>query len=274
MRVSVMSDLHLEFAPLSLPGGDVLILAGDACEARSLRKDHRAPKPEGWLQGDPKMFRFQRFFEVECAKYDRVFYVMGNHEHYHGRYDSTQSELSALLPPHVTLLEKSSAAHGDVVFLGATLWTDMNKGDPLTVYSIRHSMNDFKYITNHYKMSGTYGKLRPERTVAEHRKTLEFFKSELLQHSQSKVVVITHHAPSGLSVSDQFRHDHIMNAAYKSDLEEFILDHPQIKTWVHGHMHNFSDYTIGPTRVLANPRGYSGHESRAAHFDAGFAFDI
>ena len=26
--------------------------------------------------------------------------------------------------------------------------------------------------------------------------------------------------------------------------------------WVHGHVHDAFDYTIGRTRVLANPRGY------------------
>ena len=30
--------------------------------------------------------------------------------------------------------------------------------------------------------------------------------------------------------------------------------------WVHGHTHDSADYTIGATRVLCNPRGYSGVE--------------
>ena len=43
MRVSVMSDLHLDFADLTLPGGDVLILSGDLCEAKSIKKDMYNP---------------------------------------------------------------------------------------------------------------------------------------------------------------------------------------------------------------------------------------
>ena len=36
MRVNLISDLHLEFSTdLSLPGGDVLIVAGDMCEFKT-----------------------------------------------------------------------------------------------------------------------------------------------------------------------------------------------------------------------------------------------
>jgi hypothetical protein len=51
-----------------------------------------------------------------------------------------------------------------------------------------------------------------------------------------------------------------MNGGYCSNLEEFILDHPQIRLWTHGHMHDPSDYMIGETRVVCNPRGYVGYE--------------
>ena len=36
MKIELASDLHLEFGPLELPGGEVLILAGDICEYRTL----------------------------------------------------------------------------------------------------------------------------------------------------------------------------------------------------------------------------------------------
>jgi len=52
-----------------------------------------------------------------------------------------------------------------------------------------------------------------------------------------------------------------MNGAYHSDLSEFILDHPQIKLWTHGHTHHPFDYMIGGTRIVCNPRGYDGYEA-------------
>jgi len=55
----------------------------------------------------------------------------------------------------------------------------------------------------------------------------------------------------------------LMNGAYSSSLDEFILDHPQIKLWTHGHTHEDFDYMIGTTRVFCNPRGYINYESKA-----------
>jgi Icc-related predicted phosphoesterase len=274
MRVNVISDLHLEFAPLQLPGGDVLILAGDVCELRSLKKDITAKKPPDWKLATGKEWRFQRFFEVECAKYSRVLYVLGNHEYYHGRFDKTLVDLRSLLPSNITIIQDEVVDLDGVVFLGSTLWTDMNKGDPLTMWTARNSVNDFKCITHHYAHANTYGKLRPEITVAAHRKSVDYMRSALAQRVQDKIVVISHHAPTELSVAPAYKSEHAMNGAYRSDLSEFILDHPQIKVWVHGHMHDVCDYTIGATRVLANPRGYNGHESRALYFDPSFYFDI
>jgi hypothetical protein len=37
-----------------------------------------------------------------------------------------------------------------------------------------------------------------------------------------------------------------MNGAYCSDLSNFILDHPQIKYWIHGHLNDAEDYMIVP----------------------------
>jgi hypothetical protein len=51
-----------------------------------------------------------------------------------------------------------------------------------------------------------------------------------------------------------------MNGGYSSDLSEFIVDRPQIAVWVHGHTHHNFDYTVGSTRIVANPRGYVGYE--------------
>lgn len=34
-----------------------------------------------------------------------------------------------------------------------------------------------------------------------------------------------------------------------------------VKLWVHGHMHNASDYVIGDTRVVCNPKGYPGEKN-------------
>ena len=68
MRVNLISDLHLEFADLVLPGGDVLILGGDICEAKNIKK--AAYDPTTNEAGNLKRTdRYIRFFEEECSKY-------------------------------------------------------------------------------------------------------------------------------------------------------------------------------------------------------------
>jgi hypothetical protein len=198
--------------------------------------------------------------------------VMGNHEHYRGRFDKTYEELKSMLPDNVVLLEKECFEYEGVLFLGATLWTDLNKGDPITAYTVKGFMNDYKAIQNYYPVKGLYHKLTPEDTVVEHRKTLEYFKFILEENRDMPVVVITHMAPSFQSVNEKFKHETTTNGAYASELSEFILDHPNIRVWVHGHMHDPVDYNIGDTRILANPRGYLPYEGE--EFIPNFYFEV
>jgi Icc-related predicted phosphoesterase len=271
MKINFVSDLHLEFGPQTLPGGDVLILAGDICEARSLSKDYHSTKPEPYTPG---AFRYYDFFETECAKYDRVFMVMGNHEHYHGRFDRTYDTLKGLLPANITLLENEIVEHNGVMIMGATMWTDCNKGDDLTLYHLKGCMNDYKVVQNYYKDRNVYHKLIPEHTCGVHRKTREWFKLMLSMHRDKPFVIVTHHAPSFMSVPDMYKGDQLMNGGYASDLSEFILDNENIKIWIHGHMHDPIDYEIGQCRVISNPKGYQGWDPNFGSFDPAKSIDV
>lgn len=275
-----MSDLHLEFADLVLPGGDVLVLSGDICEAKHFKPDMYNPDmvllPNE--RTDRRPDRYNRFLEEECRKYRHVIYVMGNHEHYGYQYHKTYPHIKSQLPDNVYLLENEYKDIDGVLFLGATLWTDMNNHDSLTLYHMKHMMNDYRQITMFNQAKSLYHRLTPEYTVEQHVKTKQYFTHTLSENRQTgankPVVVCTHHAPSRLSIHPYYANDTIMNGAYSSDLSEFILDNPEIKFWTHGHTHHTFDYTIGDCRVLCNPRGYAGHESRAQEFDATFGFDI
>jgi len=270
MIVHLVSDLHLEFGYQELPGGDVLILAGDICEYRTLKNEFHKTKV---IDRVPGAFKSYDFFYSECAKYKKVFYVMGNHEHYHHRFDKTYNDLKAILPENVTLLENEVVEYEGVVFLGATLWTDLNRGDPITAYTIKGFMNDYKVIQNFYPAQNAYYKLIPEHTVEVHRKTKQYFKTILEMNRDKPVVVITHMAPSFMSVNKKYAHETTTNGGYASELSEFILDHENIKVWVHGHMHDPVDYKIGDTRVLANPRGYIPWENGNG-FEPGLYFEV
>jgi len=282
MRINVVSDLHLEFSDLTLPGGEVLILSGDICEAKNVKAEYDVnnimnegdPSTGNWKRSD----RYTRFFHEECSKYERVFYVVGNHEHYGYKLHKTVPHLKSVLPDNIVLLEKEQFEYRDVLFIGATLWTDMNNHDQLTLYHMTHMMNDYKQITMHDEAKNVYHRLTPQKTVNEHVKTKQLFQFYLEENRRREtplpVVVLTHHSPSRLSTHPWYANDTIMNGAYSSSLDEFILDNPEIRFWTHGHTHHTFDYMIGDTRVLCNPRGYKNYEERAEEFDAAFGFDV
>jgi predicted phosphohydrolase len=254
MKIHYVSDLHLDVSGfLDLPGGDVLILGGDICEAKALRQEFHQTK---LLERTPGTFPCYDFFHYVVPKYKKVFMIMGNHEHYHGKFWKTKSELLSMIPDNVSLMENQCEVYEGVVFVAATLWTDMNKSDPLTMASMVNYMNDYKVITYHYPQYNAYHKMRPIDTVKMHFESKRYIEDKVKEHADMPVVVITHMAPTFMSVNEKYRHDPISNGAYCSDLSNLILDNTNIKVWVHGHVHDPVDYMVGDTRVLCNPRGY------------------
>lgn len=259
MKIKVVSDLHLEFSDINIPNDenvDVLILSGDILVAKDLH-DHPEPinplVPLGTRQ--EAAVRYRDFLRRCSARFPHVIYVAGNHEFYHGRFyasiDWLREECAKY--PNINYLEQDTVIIDDVVFVGGTLWTDMNKGDPLTMHHIRDMMNDFRVIKNDKK---GFIPLKPADAIERHIQTKTYIKHVLDNHKDKRCVVVGHHTPSHNSCHPRYANDQLMNGGYHSDLSEFILDHPQIVLWTHGHTHNVYDYQIGTTRIVCNPRGY------------------
>jgi predicted phosphodiesterase len=258
MKVYVTSDIHLEFGDLDLQNKDnvdVLILSGDICVAKYLNGVH------------PHDSRYRNFFKKCCERFPKVVYVLGNHEHYSYDIQKTTAHLKRELTyDNLYILDNETVDIDDYTFIGTTLWTNMNEEDSLTLYHVDDMMNDFRVIKNSARTVNAWGKpaqLTPADTVIEHKKSLDYINHVVSEHADKKYVVVGHHCPSFKSVHPKYAHDKIMNAAFASDLDDFIAYRPQIKLWTHGHTHEPFDYTIGTTRIVCNPRGYSGHEVRA-----------
>lgn len=265
MKIKVVSDLHLEFSDVFINNNencDVLILSGDIMIAEDLH-DHPHfdfnPHSHGAFadlgRKQQRVATFRDFLKRCAFQFPNVIYVAGNHEFYHGKWvkgiQYLRDECAKF--PNVHFLERDSIKIDDVTFVGGTLWTDMNKGDPLTLHAVRDMMNDFRAIKNDEK---GFTPLKPADTAIRHRETLNYIRSVIAEKHDEKFVVVGHHSPSHKSVHPQYAHETLMNGAYHSDLSEFILDHPQIKLWTHGHTHHPFDYMIGETRIVCNPRGY------------------
>ena len=291
MKIALCSDLHLEFGPISLQNtenAEVLILSGDIIVADDLRPLGDATGL--MVNGRNRSEMYHKFFQECSERFPNVIYIMGNHEYYHGDFatglDIIRERLSYL--ENVFIMERQTMVIEDVTFIAGTLWTDMNKEDPNTLYGIKGYMNDYRIIKdsrtnteteiwmfneNNEPYTGKQklpSKWSPEASVVEHKLMLDTIKATVESNVSNKYVVIGHHAPSKLSTKPKYQKDVMVNGAYSSDLSEFILDHPQIKVWTHGHTHDVFDYMIGGTRILCNPRGYDAYEDRADQFELCF----
>ena len=240
MRLHVLSDLHHEFEEIDVPDVpcDVVILAGDIATKRNGIR---------WIK--------RRFTNPEIP----VIYLCGNHEYYGEKLPKLQQLIreEAADFPHIHFLENDSVTINGIHFFGSSLWTnfDLQGGSWQVAADLAgEGMNDYRRITS--SRDGNYHKLRPVDTRRVHLESMmameNFFADPT--HTAGNTVIITHHAPSRLSLPDHRKHLAI-SAAYASSLDDFILNR-QPQLWIHGHIHHSNDYQIGSTRVISNPRAY------------------
>lgn len=234
MKIQLMSDLHLEFSsyePSLSRDADVYVFAGDI---------HTGLKAIPWLE------------DLRTRK--PIIYTLGNHELYRETYPKLFTKIKgAVERKNLFFLEREAIEIEGVTFHGCTLWTDFNLfGNPrLTGAECQDIMTDFKKI----RRLPNYSKLRAIDVSGIHLQSKHWLSESLSNSQTQKNVVITHHAPSIRSVS-QNEKQKPEAASYASHLDDFIDEHkPDL--WLHGHCHNSSDYKIGECRVVCNPRGYA-----------------
>jgi len=293
-------DINLQ----NTDNADVLILGGDICVADDIGKPDPNNFMEGAKSNRITDFFKRCSFQFPHViyimgnheHYHGDFATSGN---------ILKSMLESNMLSNVYLLDKETKKIDDVTFVGGTLWTDMNKNDDMTMFHVSRRMNDFQCVKNGARMvtrtvpiydlnpdytpdgknGGKYlqneagfhikigekkkqepSTFSPEDAVVDHKKMLGYIQTVIEGKFDEKFVVVGHHAPSKLSTHPRYKHDTLMNGAYSSSLDEFIIDHPQIKLWTHGHTHEDFDYMLGSTRVVCNPRGYIKYEDRADKF--------
>lgn len=291
MKIAITSDVHLEFGDLDLhndDNADVLILGGDIFVAEDIKNfsdidgQIKAATTSMLARGE----RYRNFLKRCSERFPQVILIMGNHEHYHGDYALTANVIHTLVSEfsNIHFLNNEWRIINGVMFFGGTLWTDMNNEDSKTLSDVAYMMNDYRGVKNSnrtvsyrvpdltkdeadsFKFKERPASFTPEDSVVEHKDFLKKLKFVLESYKDLPTVVVGHHAPSKLSTHPRYKNEYIMNGAYSSNLNDFILDNRQIKLWTHGHTHEDFDYMIGTTRIVCNPRGYDGYEERADNF--------
>lgn len=263
MKLAIASDVHLEFGDLDLrntQGADILILAGDICTVKDFRTSDSSNKYSR---------RYHAFFEQVSREFQNVIYVLGNHEHYGNDMAYTKRNISDRLAhlTNIRVIEREQVEIEGITFVGTTLWTSLNNRDPHVMWRIAPMMSDFSRIKVDVRQDIIHNHpptLTPDIWCDEHDRCRRFLENSV---KQDPTVVITHFTPSYKSRHTKYLDDHIMNAAFHTEMFDFVHDNPQIKLWIHGHTHDGFDYMINQTRVVCNPRGYAGYEPQVDTWD-------
>lgn len=231
----IVSDIHLEFDPYFLPKMEgekdqILILAGDICLAK-------------------KFEIYDYFFEDVSDRFKYVVYIPGNHEYYYGSIERTPIIICQGLDKYQNIVARSSfnSRLNGLEIAAATLWTDFNGGNPMSMLAAQQNMPDYKVIRHKGK------NLTPEAIFRMHKRQLKVLTRKPVD------VIVSHHAPSYKSVENRYLFDSL-TPAFSNRLDMLIEELPA-KVWVHGHTHSFFSYAIGSTRIVCNPKGYPGERT-------------
>lgn len=229
MKVAYCSDLHLEFKPITLSNdenADVLILAGDIYLISRM----------AYSLDD----RFKDFMNNVTSEFKHVIYVAGNHEFYDSSiFDIDKLKNAVGQYPNVHVLDTQSVTIDGVNFVGGTMWTDIDKSNPILITQAPRIMNDFTVIDD---FSPNY--------------SIMAFKvfNDYVQSRKPIDVVISHHGPSWSCISDEYKSSHY-NPLYVSD-----VDVSNVKYWIYGHLHGGKSFEQDGCQVLHNSRGYPSEQ--------------
>ncbi|MBI5910334.1 MAG: metallophosphoesterase family protein [Betaproteobacteria bacterium] len=253
MKLNILSDLHLSLGALEIPrnNADVVILAGDIA---------RPKEAISWASG---------FAEP-------VLYVAGNHEFYGGSIAGTADELKQLCAgTNIHVLDNDEVIIDGVRFLGTTLWTDFmlfGEGEKRTA-AMRQALSFARDFSRIRIGEAAQVLFTPAASAALFNIQAGWLEGKLSEAHAGPTVVITHHAPSRMSIHPRFA-DSLLNACFVSAAER-LIDASRARLWVHGHTHDSFDYLLNGTRVVCNPRGYAkGGANENPLFDPNFLVEI
>lgn len=274
VKLLVLSDLHLE-------GGASFQAPDIAFDATVLAGDIHSPghKAVQWAMAAPRIGD------------GPMILVAGNHEFYGAReLDEEVRQMNRTAEgSSVHVLNRRSVVIDGVRFLGCTFWTDFQlpvevRGHHLVdveraLASANALMSDYEQICVQSPVLCT-GRprsvsrlLRAQDTLALHWVDRDWLRRELQIPFDGPTVVVTHHAPSAMSVAPQYVGDRLA-PAFVSDLPAEFFDVPAL--WIHGHTHHSTDHTQRRCRVLSNPRGYQVRDSQFENesFNAAFVVEV
>lgn len=265
IRIDYLSDVHLEAIFLAskshqtmlldayakglagdrdcIPNAEqkILVLAGDICNATMFSQ---------------VLSVFHGLLKQENCDYDKIYYLLGNHEYYDTSLSHAQKTIQKRIDSDPVLNSVMQVVHHEYVDIGKQyrlLFTPFwYKTNPIGETWVLSHLNDFRLINNHKNKKLTYADV-----LAEYEASVQFINANLAE--DKKNILVTHHATSELyDVNKKYDHTYGFGTPLK-DIEHV----DRIHACIHGHTHHhgalkyINEYGI-PT--YAHTLGYLGIE--------------
>lgn len=225
MLIQYFSDLHLEFyKKFDFNSIDVkapnLVLAGDI--------------------GHPHEPIYEEFFQNMSQKFEKIFYVAGNHTYYNRQktIEETNMYIKTILDkfPNITFLNNSYEYYKGYCFIGTTLWSLISNNKYLT--------NDFYRIKD----------MDINKYNTLHLQSIDFITEQLDLNNHHKIIMITHHLPSFSLIHPKYKCFEKYQQCFSSNNDKLIKN--PIICWIYGHTHMSSIHKINNIDLYCNPIGY------------------
>lgn len=255
ITIQVISDIHMEFYnsyPKIKPFAKYLFLAGDI----------------GTISNQYD-FKIKKFLSYCSVNWEKIFYVLGNHEFYqtkefaHQKISFEELELkykqicSEL--PNVYLLNNTfQEIEPGINVYGTTLWTS-NYG---CTTRIEDELNDFNMIAikqennqkNNILLTEEYVNLKSKIQLHE----LEKYLNNTSSNTKTKSIILTHFPPIRNGSSNPI---YSSQPAYLANYFSWNniyskLNMSNVVGWISGHTHWSYDINIGGMRFVSNQIGY------------------
>jgi len=260
-----MSDLHLENYPSrdSLPGYE--------------KFDCTPSSPILALLGDTGLVAQDGLFpflQRQLLKYEKIFFLMGNHEYYHSTFHEAKVRVT-LFADQMQKQRSSDHTQGEFIFLdqtrydltddvtilGCTLWSHI----PQTASEIvGRSLKDFKTIhqwsIESHNSAHTADAAWLDRECAKIR----------AEEPGRRIVIFTHHAPAVYGTSPPEHQNSPISSGFATDMTVRSCWGYPVSLWAFGHTHFSCDFVRDNVRIVSNQRGYEGKEDFRSRFSEDF----
>jgi len=167
--------------------------------------------------------------------------VMGNHDFYQNWHTT----------PEDWGVEETTI--GDFLVVSATLWTNYFGETPKEIDEYKF-LNDKNYIKD----------WNAQRALNCFKTQFTEIRRIVSTNWNKRIILLTHHGLSKQSISPRFAGGPL-NGSFVNDLDDWILQCPNIEVAIHGHVHQSFDYMIGSTRILCHPRGYPREDNYSGY---------